>query len=117
MQTSSLKQIDDAIRQTIDWQGFTLDSIDVSPDTYIAICDYYFSANHGMSWMPERYKGNKINIVHDLRTPFHLKVSPATTTYSGDLSVSFDLGASFQHLGKATGYRPPLIIIDDLIPE
>jgi hypothetical protein len=107
MHTTLLKQIDDAIRQTIDWQGFTLDSINVSPDTYIAICDHAFAVNHGMSWMPERYKGNKLNIVHDMRAPFSLNVSPATTAHSGVLYGSLDRGASFQRIGKVTAHNLP----------
>ena len=112
MLTPLLKRIDDAILETIDCQGFTLDSIDVSPDTYIAICDHYFAVNHGMSWMPERYKGNKINIVQDLRAPFSLNVS------MGAAPMHFDTGLTPPPLAtlRKTNLRPYLIIYDDIAP-
>lgn len=107
MQTPLLKRIDDAILETVNWQGFVIDSISVSPDTYIAICDYYFATNNGMSWMPEHYKGNKLNVVHDMRAPFTLNVSPTTKVDSGVLYGSLDKGASFQRIGKVTAHNLP----------
>lgn len=112
MQTPLLKRIDDAILETLNWQGFVIDSISVSPDTYIAICDYYFATNNGMSWMPEHYKGNKLNVVHDMRAPFTLNVSMGAAPMHFDIELTPPPLATLRN----TNLRPYLITCDDIAP-
>lgn len=65
-----------------------------------------------MSWMPEHYRGIRLNVIYDMREPFLLNVSMGKPPMHFDTSLTPPPLATF----FKPNLRPYLITFDDPIP-
>ncbi len=74
MSESIIEQLDAAIQDASEFQGFMISSIDVRPTTHISLLKHLGLI--GVTRWVERYKGFNVNITHSLSQPFRVNTDP-----------------------------------------